>query len=270
MPMRRIVLISGVTLVVVAFALALGQSSTSAPTVQVMTSKTYGSYLVDANGQSLYVLSSDSKDTSTCTGDCAKAWPPLTAKGKPTAASGVAASLLATIKRADGTEQVTYNGLPLYTFVKDKASGDTNGEGVKAFGGEWDLVSPYGSAVKPPAPAASSSSTAASNQPAASNVSPMELSKLRGEGQPVFDTICSTCHGANGEGGKGPKFVGNDKLTNTEMVVRQIYFGGHFMPPMGKALSTDQIAGAATYIRTSWGNKFGAVTAEEVKKIVNQ
>ena len=174
--MRRIILISGFTLVVVVFALALGQSSTSAPTVQVMTSKTYGSHLVDANGQSLYVLSADTKDTSTCTGDCAKAWPPLAAQGKPTAASGVAASLLATIKRQDGTEQVTYNGLPLYTFVKDTATGDTNGEGVTAFGGEWDLVSPYGSAIKPPAPASTASTTSSSSQPTASNVSPMELS----------------------------------------------------------------------------------------------
>jgi predicted lipoprotein with Yx(FWY)xxD motif/cytochrome c5 len=266
--MRRLLLISGLTLVVLAFALALGQGSSSAPTVQVATSKTYGTYLVDGNGQSLYVLSSDSKDTSTCSGACAQAWPPLAVTGTPTAASGVAASLLGTIKRQDGTLQVTYNGLPLYTFVKDKASGDTNGEGVSAHGGEWDLVSPYGEAIKPPAPA--DNSTASAKQPAASNVSAMALSNLRGEGQPIFDNICSACHGASGEGGKGPKFVGNDKLSNTEMVVRQIFYGGHFMPPFGKALSKDQIAGAATYVRTSWGNDYGAVTAEEVSQILSK
>jgi hypothetical protein len=43
--------------------------------------------------------------------------------------------------------QLTYNGHPLYTFVNDKKPGDTNGEGVKAFGGSWFAVSPSGSKV---------------------------------------------------------------------------------------------------------------------------
>lgn len=268
--MRRLVLICGVTAVVVAFALALGQGTSTGPTVQAKTNKTYGTYLVDSSGQSLYVLSADSKNTSTCSGACAQAWPPLTVTAAPTAGSGVAGSLLGTIQRPDGAKQVTYNGLPLYTFVKDKVAGDTNGEGVTHFGGEWDLVSPYGEAIKPPAPPTSAKTTAAAGQPTATNVSAMELSNLRGAGQPVFDSICFACHGSNGEGGKGPKFVGNDKLKNTEIVVRQIYYGGHFMPPLGQTLSKMQIAGAATYIRTSWGNNYGAVTEQEVDQILSK
>ena len=253
---------------VLAFALALGQSSTSAPTVQVATSKTYGTYLVDGNGQSLYVLSSDSKDTSTCSGACAQAWPPLAVTGTPTAASGVAASLLGTIKRQDGTLQVTYNGLPLYTFVKDKASGDTNGEGVNAHGGEWDLVSPYGESIKPPAPG----------------------QQQHGERQ-AADGVERQRHGAVEPARRGPTDLRQHLLglsrsqwrrrqgaeirrerqaENTEMVVRQIFYGGHFMPPFGKALSKDQIAGAATYVRTSWGNDYGAVTAKEVSQILSK
>lgn len=243
----------------VVFALALGQSSTSGATVQVKNSDTYGTYLVDAKGMSLYVLSSDSKGTSTCTGDCAKAWPPLTTTGKPTAGSGVAGSLLGTFKRSDGSEQITYNGLPLYGFVKDQKPGDTNGEGIKAFGGEWDLVSPYGSAVKPPAkqPAASSGSSGAMS---GSSVSP---AAMKG-GETTYSNICSACHGQSGEGGKGPAFVGFEALKNTNRIIIQVLRGGRFMPPLGSALSDKQIADVLTYIRNSWGNSYGPVSAKEV------
>ncbi len=50
--------------------------------------------------------------------------------------------------------QVTYNRHPVYTFVKDTKKGQTNGEGVNAFGGIWDAISPAGAkVVKPTAPA---------------------------------------------------------------------------------------------------------------------
>ena len=43
--------------------------------------------------------------------------------------------------------QVTYNGWPLYYFIKDKAPGDTMGQDVKGFGAEWYLVMPSGKEV---------------------------------------------------------------------------------------------------------------------------
>ena len=67
--------------------------------------------------------------------------------GKPLATNGVKASLLGTTKRADGRMQVTYNGHPLYTFVKDTKKGQTNGEELKAFGAEWYVVSPAGAKI---------------------------------------------------------------------------------------------------------------------------
>jgi Secreted repeat of unknown function len=45
---------------------------------------------------------------------------------------------------------VTYNHHPLYTFIKDKKAGQTNGEGVNAFGAEWNAVSPAGAKIEKP------------------------------------------------------------------------------------------------------------------------
>jgi predicted lipoprotein with Yx(FWY)xxD motif len=65
--------------------------------------------------------------------------------GKPTAGSGVRSSLLGTTIRASGTEQVTYDGHPLYRFAGDTASHQTNGEGSTGFGALWYVLSPRGS-----------------------------------------------------------------------------------------------------------------------------
>ena len=110
-----------------------------------------GKILVDSQGRTLYLFLKDTGTKSTCTGDCASNWPPLGANGKPTEGSGANASLVATTMRPDGTLQVTYNGHPLYLFAGDKKPGDTNGEGVNAFGGGWYALSPDGNQVSAPA-----------------------------------------------------------------------------------------------------------------------
>jgi len=103
-----------------------------------------GTFLVDSSGRSLYLFEADKSSTSTCTGACAAAWPPVTTTGAPTAGTGVKASLLGTSKRDDGKMEVTYNGHPLYYFANDSAPGDIKGQGVDAFGAEWYAVSPEG------------------------------------------------------------------------------------------------------------------------------
>jgi len=55
--------------------------------------------------------------------------------------------LIGTTQRSDGTSQVTYNGHPLYAFAKDQNAGDTNGEGITAFGGAWFVLSPTGTEI---------------------------------------------------------------------------------------------------------------------------
>jgi predicted lipoprotein with Yx(FWY)xxD motif len=106
-----------------------------------------GKILVDSQGRTLYLFQKDSGTTSACTGACASAWPPLRASGQPTVGSGAKASLVGTTTRSDGNPQVTYNGHPLYLYVGDKAPGDTNGQGLTAFGGGWFVLSAVGNQV---------------------------------------------------------------------------------------------------------------------------
>jgi predicted lipoprotein with Yx(FWY)xxD motif len=93
------------------------------------------------------VLSADSAGKSKCFGACAQNWPPLRASRKPTVGTGLKASKVGTIRRSDGKPQVTYNRHPLYRFVGDTKPGQTNGQGIVAFGGRWSVVSPAGRPV---------------------------------------------------------------------------------------------------------------------------
>lgn len=105
--------------------------------------------MTDAQGISLYLFEADKgKQGSSCYNECAKAWPPLKAAGKPGAGSKIEASQLGTTKRKDGSMQVTYSGWPLYHYTKDKTPGDTKGQDIKEFGAEWYLVSPKGEKVE--------------------------------------------------------------------------------------------------------------------------
>ena len=95
-----------------------------------------GSILVDSQGRTLYLFKADSGTKSACSGACAVAWPPLRSTGKPTAGSGVNASLLG-----------TYNGHPLYLHAGDKQAADVNGQGIVGFGAAWYVLSPGGQQI---------------------------------------------------------------------------------------------------------------------------
>lgn len=120
--------------------------SAAKKTVEVRTTR-LGKILVDSQGRTLYLFKKDSRGRSACSGECAKFWPPLRVDGKPTAGSGINASKLGTISRSGGKRQVTYNGHPLYTFLQDSRPGQTNGQGVTAFGATWFVLSPAGSQI---------------------------------------------------------------------------------------------------------------------------
>jgi predicted lipoprotein with Yx(FWY)xxD motif len=107
-----------------------------------------GQLLVDSRGRTLYLFKKDTGGKSACSGSCAANWPPLLATGRPTAGTGVKASKLATTRRSDGKTQVVYNGHPLYRFIGDGMPGNTNGEGLTAFGARWFVVSPAGNEIR--------------------------------------------------------------------------------------------------------------------------
>ncbi|THA77011.1 hypothetical protein E6R60_10555 [Streptomyces sp. A0642] len=119
-----------------------------------------GTILVDGQGRTLYLWEADTGSRSTCDGDCATAWPPVTVTGKPVAGKGVQASLLGTTKRADGRTEITYNGHPLYRYAGDTRAGDTNGQGSNGFGAAWYVLDTAGNKVtkSPPPPSPTSSS----------------------------------------------------------------------------------------------------------------
>jgi len=129
-------------------AAAAAPDATGARTATVrIAHRDLGRILVDSRGRTLYVLSADPAGKSKCFGACATNWPPLRASRKPTVGTGLKASKVGTIRRRDGKPQVTYNRHPLYRFIGDTKPGQTNGQGIVAFGGRWSVVSPAGRPV---------------------------------------------------------------------------------------------------------------------------
>ncbi|MFB6170442.1 MAG: hypothetical protein ABEJ06_04765 [Haloarculaceae archaeon] len=118
---------------------------TDGPAVSVRSTDEYGDILVGPDGLSLYLFEKDTNGemASTCYDSCANAWPPLTVSEEPTKGDGVTASL-STFEREDGSTQVAAAGWPLYYYAADEKPGDTNGQEVDGFGGEWYLLGPDG------------------------------------------------------------------------------------------------------------------------------
>ena len=119
-------------------------SAAAAAAVELKTDSTkLGTVLTDDKGKTVYWFAKDTSRVSACTGACATAWPPVL--GMPQAASGTTLTgKFGTIRRSDGTVQATYNGHPLYTFEGDTAPGQTNGNGIIAFGAAWSAITVSG------------------------------------------------------------------------------------------------------------------------------
>ena len=107
-------------------------------TVQLSTNASLGSILTDSEGKTLYFFSKDSKDTSVCEGECEANWP-VFYEEELTLDTGLDTTDFSTITRSDGSKQTVYQGWPLYYFVNDTNSGDTNGDKV---GDVWYVAKP--------------------------------------------------------------------------------------------------------------------------------
>ncbi len=133
--------IKNMVMMVIVFAAGtmLFASLASAAVLDVKTKDGIGSYLTDDKGLTLYQFKKDTVGISACAaGGCLEKWPVYFVETVEPAA-GIDAANIAVITREDGKNQITYKGLPLYYFIKDKVAGDTLGQGVNNV---WYVVAP--------------------------------------------------------------------------------------------------------------------------------
>jgi predicted lipoprotein with Yx(FWY)xxD motif len=118
-------------------AAASGGSGAGGDTVTTKSISGTGTVLVDSSGAALYTNDMDTGSKIACAGQCLTEWVPLTApsQGNPSSSDSAVQAKLGTAKRSDGSTQVTFDGMPLYTFVED-SSGQVTGNGfADSFGG---------------------------------------------------------------------------------------------------------------------------------------
>lgn len=125
---------------------AAGSTASGGKVLGVGSTK-LGKILVDDKGRTVYFYEHDKGGTSFCKGACAVNWLPVRAPASVGTISGVTAKLGMT-RRSDGSEQLTVAGHPVYTFVGDKAPGQTNGQNLDLNGGLWYAVSPAGAEIE--------------------------------------------------------------------------------------------------------------------------
>jgi predicted lipoprotein with Yx(FWY)xxD motif len=154
--MRQLVL-TGTSIALLACSCVAAAAQPTAATVikTVYNAELKKTIVVDGRGRTVYLLTSDTAGKPQCavlSPACPKAWPAVTAQGKPVAGKGIKGALLGVVKGAGGARQVTYNKHPLYFFhggfgapPGDKLAGQARGQ---AFYGIWYVLSPKGNAIK--------------------------------------------------------------------------------------------------------------------------
>jgi predicted lipoprotein with Yx(FWY)xxD motif len=149
--MKRIVAITLALAAIAGLPTALAAASgKQAPRLQLHKTK-LGSILVDHNGYTVYAFSTDRRNYDSCAkiSQCLSLWPPVTpAKGAPLAGRGVKRSLIGTITLKHGVKQLTYAGLPLYTYTQDTHPAETRYVNLFQFQGYWPAVNAAGKTVK--------------------------------------------------------------------------------------------------------------------------
>jgi predicted lipoprotein with Yx(FWY)xxD motif len=141
-------------------------------TVTVASKGSVGAVLSNRQGLTLYRYTPDKPGISNCTGGCAVTWPPLVLpSGVTTPVPGTGVTGLGTTKRSDGSLQVTYNGMPLYTFTGDSSRTDAAGQGLD---GTWFVIKPTaaGSTATTAAPTGGVAPTATTKAGTATTAAP--------------------------------------------------------------------------------------------------
>ena len=125
--------------------------------LQTAKSKSYGAYLITAEGRPLYYFSADTTRSagidanSRCFDACTQQWPPLIAgAGGAVSSPEIEIALISKAKRQQGgASQVLFAGRPIYHFAGDQPGEPPTGHGQSAYGGVWQLIAPDGSPIDP-------------------------------------------------------------------------------------------------------------------------
>lgn len=220
----------------VALALATPAIAQDTMTIEVAESSEFGQYLTDAEGRPFHRFTADTQALGdrqaqiSCTSeDCLESWLLVTTSGDPQAGEGVDAALLGTTDY-DNQQVVTYNGWPLYYFVRDQGAEEPQGNGIESFGGEWFLLSPVG-------------------QIQSADVS---------AGERMYARACAHCHGRTGRGmASFPSLTGKDADYIASRLMQ--YRAGEtigpntaLMRPVAARLSDEDIANLAAFVSTNF------------------
>jgi predicted lipoprotein with Yx(FWY)xxD motif len=107
-----------------------------------------GAILATGSGATLYDFVPDTPTRSACLNDgCVFQWPPLASTGAVRVGAGVNRALVGTLRRPDGSTQLSYGGHPLYTYNMDVKAGMVTGQAIDQDGGLWYVLSPSGHEV---------------------------------------------------------------------------------------------------------------------------
>ncbi|WP_027882061.1 c-type cytochrome [Meiothermus rufus] len=140
---------------------------------------------------------------------------------------------------------------------------------VVVLGGVWGffaLTPASQKIISEVAPPASEASAHGGHGEGAQAAAPADAAALAKEGEGIYAQNCAGCHQATGQGLPGvfPALAGNPKVGDKNHVINTVLKGRNAMPAFAQ-LSDQQVAAVLTYVRSSWGNSFGAIAEAEVK-----
>mgnify|MGYP001272968534 FL=1 len=263
--MARVKLLIPYTILALLLLPAIAQAQVAV--VSITENSDLGPILVDGEGRTLYLTLEDGSEGAGCDEACARYWPRFTSEGLPEASTGVNADLLGLQDMGDGTQQITYNGWPLYYFVHDRGPGVTRGQ---ASADLWYAVSPTGEPVGMALQASDQETSEASDKGAeasAGSEADSMLSGLMDEGETVYSRVCASCHGPAGEGGVGVRLIGNPRLSDAAGIATAVTHGTAYMPALGGQMTAEETAAVLTFIRNAWGNEHGIVPLNIVEEV---
>jgi predicted lipoprotein with Yx(FWY)xxD motif len=166
--MRAAALMTGLG-VVTAWGLSSPVSAATSHTFSLGTSHVakVGTVLTTPSGLTLYRFTADTTGHATCTGGCAKVWPPLLVPTGDHLKGAKGVRGLGSIKVGRGRRQATLHGVALYRFSGDSKKGQDKGQGVEgtwfavlANGSTADVTTPTSAPAVPLTPTSATTTTA--------------------------------------------------------------------------------------------------------------